>query len=493
MITQRRWSVLALLALVQFVIVTDTTIVNVAVPSIGGEFALGTDGIAWVLNAYLVAAGGLLLMGGRLADLLGRRRLFLAGALLFGVASVGCAVAPTAEVLIAARGLQGVGEALASPAALSIIALIFPEPEDRARALGIWGGLAGLGATVGVTVSGVLVTFVGWRAIFWVNLPFVLVAVLALPAILKETATTSAATHPRPERHRVDVGGAVTLTAGMIAVVHGLIAAQRGGLFNPAAWVPLVGGIILLAACAIIETRHPHPLVPLRFFANRTRVVANGLSVLVVGPMASMFLLLTLYQQQTLRRTALQTGLSYVPFCILFVAAVFGSVLLMSRIGLTATSTTAFVVGCLGMLLLMRVGGSGGFLGEVLPATLVLAIGFGLAMPPLQSAAMHGLSDRDAGLGAGVQTAVQSLGNAVGVALALLVSVQVTHRLAAAGDSVAAGWGIRASFGASAVALALGAALTLLFLRTPSHDGEQADDQDHQVTSSSAGPDAVTR
>ena len=463
MIAERRWLVLATLALVQFVIVTDTTIVNVALPSIGADVGLGTAGLTWVVNAYLLAAGGLMLMGGRLADLLGRRRMFLAGAVVFGMASVGCALAPDGRTLVAARALQGVGEALASPAALSILTLLFPAPADRARALGIWGGLAGLGATLGVTLSGVLVTVWGWRAVFWVNVPFVLAAVVLLPVLLKLAPSGGG---PPAARRRVDLGGPLTLTAGLVAVVHGLIGAQHSAVTAPTVWAPVLLGAGLLTAFLLIERRHPDPLVPLSFFAHRTRLAANALSALVVGPMASMFLLLTLYQQDVLGRSALQTGLAYLPFCVVFVAAVFASVALTSRVGIIRATGTAFAVAALGMVLLLRLDPAGGFWGQLLPATLVLAVGFGLAMPPLQTAAMSGLSELDAGLGAGVQTAVQSLGNAVGVALALLVSVQVAQ--AAGGSAAAMAAGTRSAFAASAGALALGLVLTLVALRVPS-------------------------
>lgn len=455
MITERRWAVLAVLALVQFVIVTDTTIVNVALPSIGSDLGLDRAGLAWVINGYLIAAGGLLLLGGRLADLLGRRRMFLVGAACFGLASIGCAVAPNGPFLIAARALQGAGEAVASPAALSILVVIFPTPEDRARALGIWGGLAGLGATLGVTLSGVLVTGLGWRSIFWINLPFVLAALVLLPRLLR-SAPADAATGQRGQR--VDFGGAITVTAGMTALVHGLVAAQDHGLAAPQVWAPVVGGLLLVGACGLIGARHPHPLVPPRFFADRTRVAANLASALVVGPMASMFLLLTFYQQQTLGRSALQTGLAYLPFCVVFVAGVFASVALVDRLGSARTTAVAFAVAASGMLLLLRLDPAGGLWGQLLPATLVLAVGFGLALPPLQSAAMHGLPEGDVGLGAGVQTAVQSLGAALGVAVALVLA----GRLAlGTGDAA----GLRAAFVGSSVALGLGLLLALTVLR----------------------------
>ncbi len=460
MITRHRWLVLAALALVQFVIVADSTIVNVALPVIGAEFGLTTVGIAWIINAYLLAAGGLLLLGGRLADLLGRRRLFVVGALVFGCASISCALAPTAGMLVLGRTLQGVGEAIAAPAALSIIAMIFRTPAERATALGVWGGLAGLGATLGVTASGILVTLFGWRSIFWVNVPFVLAAVVAVPLLLHVTPTG-----PRLRSERPDVGGAVTLTAGMLGVLQGLIAAQHTSLGSASVCVPAAGGVALLLAFVVIETRHPHPLVPLAFFAHRTRIVATALSAMTVGAMAFIPLLLTLYQQDQLGRTALQTGLSYLAFALPFGAVAFASGAVVKRWGTTRTTVVAFGSAASGMALLLRLDPAGSFWVQTLPAFLALAVGLGLAMPPLQGAALHGLSETDAGLGSGVQTATQTLSNAVGVGIALLVSVQVA---AAGGDSPAAQVaGTRAAFAVSGVVLLAGAVLAALFLRIP--------------------------
>jgi EmrB/QacA subfamily drug resistance transporter len=467
----RRWFVLATLSLVQLAIVTDTTIVNVALPDIGRDLHMGEVSLAWVVNAYLVAAGGLLLLGGRIADLLGRRRMFLAGAAIFALASAACALAPSPGVLVGARALQGVGEALASPSALSIIAVAFPASKDRAKALGLWGGLAGLGATLGVTLSGVLVTIAGWPAIFWVNVPIVAVAVLVLPRLLPSD-------HPPTvtPRARVDVTGAALLTMGVLAVIQGLVLAADHGIVSVLTLGPVVIGAGLLAAFVAVEARHPHPLVPLSFFGNRPRLIANLASMFVVGSMSSMFIVLTLLQQNTLGRTALETGLSYVPFCIVFVVGIFVSVVLIGRVGETWTAVLAFGVAAAGMgLLAGRLAADGSYVAETLPAMLVLAVGFGLAMPPLQNAAMSALSDAEAGLGAGVQTTVQSFGNAVGVAMAVVVSLFFAGHSGAVDPVVAAVDGARAAFVAAMLALLAGLAVTACFLRMPSTPPEPAD------------------
>lgn len=412
-----RWKVLAVLALVQFTIVADATIVNVALPDIARDLGLSELGLTWVVNAYLLAAGGLLLLGGRIADLVGRRRTFLTGAILLGIASVGCALSQDGTMLVLSRTLQGVGEALASPAALSLIATLFPERDERAKALGIWGGLAGLGAVAGVTLSGLLVTFLGWPFVFWINVPVVVVAVVLLPRWLGADA-------PR-EAGPLDLVGAALLTAGSLMLLQGLTLLAREETSGTVRLVTLVGGCALLVAFAAWERVVPHPLIPRTFFRSPPRVVANLLSMLVVGPMSALFLILTLYQQIELGRSALQTGLSYVPFCLVFLVGIALSVTLMSRIGVSRTVVVAFGLAAIGSFLLALRLPADAFTLESLPWMVLLALGFGMAMPPLQNAAMADLPEDSVGLGAGVQTAVQALANAVGVALSVVVALLV--------------------------------------------------------------------
>jgi EmrB/QacA subfamily drug resistance transporter len=458
---RRRWLALAALALVQFTIVIDNTIVNVALPSIKDELGFTTSGLAWVINGYLLTAGGLLLLGGRISDLAGRRRMFLAGAALFAVASFVCGAAPTAEVLVAARFAQGAGEALASPAALSIIALLFTSPGERAKALGIWGGLAGMGATVGVLLSGVLTDLASWRWIFFINLPFALIALLLVPRLVTESR---ASVRPR----QTDLTGAVLVTTGLIAVVHGLLSATRHDWTSLAVLVPLVGGTLALAAFVLVEHRSAEPLVPLRFFANRTRVSANVGTVFMIGVMAAMFLLLTLYMQDVLNYSPLRTGLAYLPFCFLFVAAVFGSFVLSARLGAKPTLLFAFAVAAAGMALLTRLPVAGSYVTDLLPALLVLAVGFGLGFPGLQTASLHGVSEHDAGLGSGVQTAVQAISNALGIAVFLTVALRRTATELTAGtlpaEAVTSGY--RLAFAVGTASLLLGGLIVLAFLRT---------------------------
>lgn len=411
----RRWQVLACMALVQFAIVTDTTIVNVALPDMGAALGVGQVSLGWVVNAYLVVAGSLLLLGGRLADRLGRLQIFLAGASIFGVASIACATASSSGILVAARAAQGLGEALASPAALSILTLLFPEAQERAKALGIWGGLAGLGACVGVTGGGALVSSFGWQSVFWINVPVVAASVTLIPLLLPSrhfAATRAELTGP------LDLPGAALLTAGSVCLLNGTMLLARSGL---TIFVPM--GVLLLVTFAYMERRTQHPLIPGSFFKSRRRLAANTVSALVTGSMASMFFVLTLLQQQSWHRSALATGLSYLPFCVLFVAAVFMSMLLIRLLGEAGTVAVSCMTVAVGMGMLVLGLGHGDNLGLSLqPPLVVLALGFGMAMPALQGAAMSELNARDAGLGAGVQTTVQSFGNAAGVAMSVVLA-----------------------------------------------------------------------
>lgn len=461
----RRWRALAVLGLVQFIIVIDSTIVNVALPSIAGELALGPDGLAWVINGYLLTAGGLLLLGGRIADLAGRTRMFMLGAVVFAAASLVCGLAPSGEVLIAGRFAQGAGEALASPAALSLIAVLFRRPDERAKALGIWGGLVGLGATCGVLLSGVLVELADWRWIFLINLPFAVAAVILLPRLVPPQ---------RPARSgaRIDLPGALLVTGGLIGIVYGVLGATRHDWSDPAVWGPMVAGALALVAFVLVEARSADPLVPLRFFAHRTRVTANVASVFMIGVLAAMFLLLTLYLQEVLGYSALQAGLAYLPFCLLFVAAAFGGMVLTERLGARRSLVLAFGAAAIGMALLTRIDVGSSYVADLLPATLILAVGFGIGFPGLQTAALHEVSDVDAGLGSGVQTSVQALANALGVAVFLTVAVR--HSTAQGGGAAAVVDGYRLAFGVGTASLVLGAVLVALFVRTTSRTAEPA-------------------
>jgi MFS family permease len=259
----RRWRALAVLGLIQFMLVVDVSVVNVALPRIQHDLHFSPAGLVWVVNGYVIMAGGLLLLGGRIADLFGRRRLFLIGVGVFALASATSGAAVSPAMLVCSRFAQGAGEALAAPAALGMIVVLFPDPRERVKAVGIWGGLAGLGGTTGAVISGVITDAASWRWIFYINLPIALVALLWVPRLVSESRMIR-------EQRRIDLAGAVTVTGGLIAIVYGLLEANRHAWGAPDVLVPLLGGVALLIATVAVEARSPWPLIPPRFFANRT-------------------------------------------------------------------------------------------------------------------------------------------------------------------------------------------------------------------------------
>jgi EmrB/QacA subfamily drug resistance transporter len=462
----RRWAALAVLALVQLMIVLDQTVVNIALPSIQRDLGAGPTQLAWVVNGYLVAAGGLLMLGGRLGDLLGRRRMFVIGTVLFATASLLCGTAVNDTVLIVSRFVQGAGEALASPAALALVALLFTGRTERAKAFGIWGGISGIGSVLGVVLSGVIVDLVSWRWIFLINIPVAIIALVLVPRYVR-------AAELRSGGRRADWLGAVLVTAGSVLIIKGLLATAEPGASVRSVGLPLVLGALGLAAFVVVQRRSANPLVPPRFFCNRTRVVANLSTVFLTSAMAAMFFLVTLYVQDVLGYTPLQSGLAYLPFCVAFGVGLGMGAQLSARAGLRLTIVAAFLVGAAGMVLLARVDVDSSFVGTLLPATVVIALGLALGLPALQNAGMHQLSDGDAGLGGGVQTAVQQLGSALGLAVLASIAIAAADRAGAGNVAAGAVAGYRLAFLVMAAVLVAGAVVTATLLRV---DDRKPDD-----------------
>ncbi|MEV0698819.1 MFS transporter [Saccharopolyspora sp. NPDC050389] len=302
----RRGPALVVLCFVQFMLVLDDTVVSVALPSLRDELGFGTAGLTWVVNAYFVAFGGLLLLFGRAADLLGRRRVFLSGVALFGAASLACGIAQEPWQLVAGRFAQGAGAAMASPAALALITLLFPGSEERARALGIWGGIAGLGGTAGLVISGALTGLASWRWIFLINLPIAFAALVLLPRLVAESRAA------RPGR--VDVPGAVLGTGAVVSLVYGLLQTAESGWGDMAAAGPLALAAVLAVLFVAVESRAAEPLIPLSFLAFRIRAVANGASLLFSAAFYAMAFLLMLHLQTVLGYQPLTAGLAYLPY-----------------------------------------------------------------------------------------------------------------------------------------------------------------------------------
>jgi len=324
----RRWQALAVLAAMQFMLTLDVTVVTVALPKIQHDLLFSHAGLAWVLNGYVLMAGGFLLLGGRLADMFGRRRLFVTGVVVFGVTSALCGAAVTSSMLVTSRFLQGTGEALAGPAALGMIPVLFPDSRERMKAVGVWGGIAALGGTFGTVLSGAL-TNVDWRWIFYINIPVVLFALLMVPRVLPENRMAR-------ESNRIDVPGAVTATGGLVAIVYGLLQAASHPWGSWQVLVPLLGGIALLLIMIGWEARSPDPIIPLRFFTNRTRVTSNVVSLTLFAPFYGYVVLLTWYMQQVLGYSPLKTGLLWLPLGVGIGAGMGVCTWLMPRIGVKA-------------------------------------------------------------------------------------------------------------------------------------------------------------
>jgi EmrB/QacA subfamily drug resistance transporter len=455
----RRWRALAVLGLIQFMLVVDVSVVNVALPRIQHDLRFSSAGLAWVVNGYVIMAGGLLLLGGRLADVFGRRRLFLIGVALFALASATSGAAMSPAMLVSSRFLQGIGEALAAPAALGLIVLLFSDPRERVKAVGIWGGLAGLGGTTGAVISGVITDAASWRWIFYVNLPVALVALLLVPRLVSESRMTG-------QRRRLDVAGAAAVTGGLVAIVYALLEASKHTWGNPQVLVPLLGGVTLLGMTVIIETRSSAPLIPPRFFANRTRVVANGVSVLFTAAFFSYIFLLTLFEQQVLHYSPLQGGLGYLPLGFGIGAGMGIGTVLLPRVGVKPLMATSFFGAAVGLLLTSRIGPGSSYLGGVVPGMTVLALFCGVSFGPTMNAALHRVTGQDSSLASGVQNTMQQIGAALG--LAALVTLALRHTAGQISDGVPAGvaaaHGYAISLRIAAGLLALGGLLVVVLL-----------------------------
>jgi EmrB/QacA subfamily drug resistance transporter len=338
----RRWQALAVLAAMQFMLVLDVTVVTVALPRIQHDLHFSHSSLAWVINGYVLMAGGFLLLGGRLSDVFGRRRLFLAGVLVFGAASAACGAAVSSSMLVTSRFVQGTGEALAGPAALGMIPVLFPDARERMKALGVWGGIAGLGGTLGSVISGAL-TNVDWRWVFYINVPIVVLTLAAVPRVLSESRMAG-------RGRRIDAAGAVTATGGLVAVVYGLLQATSHSWGSWQVLLPLAGGAGLLAGMAAWEARTSDPLIPPRFFTNRTRVTSNIASLLLLAPFIGYVVLLTWYMQQVLGYSPLKTGLLYLPLSVGIGAGIGIGTGLMPRIGVKVTLIIGFLGSAAGLL-----------------------------------------------------------------------------------------------------------------------------------------------
>jgi len=456
----RRRQALVVLAAVQFMLALDIAGVVVALPKIQVDLHFSDAGVAWVINGYVLMAGGFMMLGGRLSDMFGRRRLFLAGVLVFGVASVTCGAAVSSSMLVAGRFMQGTGEALAGPAALGMIAMLFPDNRDRVRALGVWFTITGIGGASGSVISGAL-TGVDWRWFFYINIPVVVFAVYAVLRVLPESRMAR-------EGHRIDLPGAVTATGGLVAVVYGLLQVASYPWRSSQVLLPLLGGVALLAVMVVVETRSRDPLIPMRFFANRTRVTANVLSMVTWAVFIGYVVMLNMYMQQVLHYSPLRTGLLNLPVSTVNVGIVLGT-RLMPRFGVKPVMATGYLGSAAGLWIASYLHVGSSYAGGVLPGIIVFGGFGGLCYPGLISGALHQVTDQDAGLGSGVQTAMQQIGAALGLALLVTLALRYTQHRAQAGvlAAIAQTDGYALAFRVSAAALAVAGVLVIAVLQTP--------------------------
>jgi EmrB/QacA subfamily drug resistance transporter len=464
-------AVLAVVAVAQFMVILDSTVVNVALPTIKRDLGFSDQSLSWVLNAYTLMFGGFLLLGGRAADRLGRRRLFVAGITLFAGASLVCGLAQSEGMLLVARGAQGLGGAMVSPAALSIILTTFAEGAERNRALAIWGAIAGAGGAVGVLLGGVIVQAISWRWVFFINVP-IGAAVLALtPRIVPESRSDAAA------KRGYDAEGAVAITLGTIALVFTLIKAESWGWGSTKTIGGFAVAAALIAAFLVIERRQKDPLVPLRIFSNRSLAAADVTMLLVAASLFGMFFFCTLYLQQVLGFSALKTGVSYLPFSLTLVAASANAARIVDRFSPKPVLVTGLLITTVGFIVLTRVTGHGDYWSHVFPAMVILAIGLGLSFVPITIAATNGVAAEDSGLASGLLNTTQQVGGSLGLAILSTISTtRLTHALHAGTPlPVALTHGFKGAFIAAAIISAAAAGLALAIL--PRRKREVANEQ----------------
>ena len=468
----RRWWALVLLALAEFMVILDASIVNIALPSIQSGLHFSKDNLPWVVNAYILAFGGLLLLGGRMADLRGRRHMFIVGLGVFAGASLVGGLSGSQGQLIASRAVQGVGAAMLAPAALALVTTIFSEGAERNKALGIWGAVAGSGAAAGVLLGGVLTSGLSWRWVLFVNVPVAILAALLAPRLLSESRAQAT-------RRSFDLAGAISVTAGLTILVYALIEAQKVGWGTARTIGLLATATILLIGFVIIELRAPAPLVPFAIFRLRTVAGANAVALLVGAALISMFFFLTLYMQEVLGYSAIKAGLAQLPLAGTIILAAALAPHLVGRIG--PRPTIAIGLGLLGggLVWFAQIPTRGVFLDDLLGPSLIIAAGLGLTYVPMTIASVSGVNTNQTGLASGLINTTQQVGGALGLAIAATVAnTQTDHYLHAAHRGAQAlpaalTHGFRAGFLVDAGFATLGILATLTLIQRIRHATDQ--------------------
>jgi EmrB/QacA subfamily drug resistance transporter len=465
---RRRWAALAVIVTAQFMVILDVAVVNVALPSIKTDLTFSDESLQWVVSAYAIFFGGALLLGGRLADLLGRRRLFVGGLVLFAASSLLCGIAWSEASLIGFRAIQGLAGALLVPAALSLLMTTFTEGRERNLALGIYGAASGSGAAAGVLLGGVLTSYLSWSWIFFVNVPVGIAAALLAPVLLGES---------RPElghRH-LDARGAVTATAGLMLLVYALSRATTEGWTSATALLPLAGSVSLLAAFITLEARSPWPLLPLRLFRGPSLAAANAAMAIIGAVAFSEFFLLSLYLQDILGYSAMQGGVAFVAFAGTVVVVSNLAQLIVTRIGARATLTVGLLTSALSVALLIRLPVDGHYFWDLFPAFVLGGAGMGLSFVPVTILGLAGVRRADAGVASGLINTSRQIGGAIGIAASSAIAAAATNRYsdASVASLAALDRGYQIALAVLTGLLLLGAAVAALFVRTASTADEQ--------------------
>ena len=449
------WLVLVIVGIAQFMVILDATIVNVALPSIQRGLHFSPTSLQWIVNAYTLAFGGFLMLGGRAADLLGRRRLFILGIVLFSAASLMNGLATSAGILVAGRALQGLGGALVSPAALSVLTTTFAEGRERTTALGVWSAVAVGGGAVGLLLGGILTSLFSWQWVFFVNVPVGVIAIVLALRFVPESRVENA-------RGGVDIAGAVSVTAGLVVLVYALVNAESAGWLSAETLGLSALAAALLGAFVVLESRLRHPLIRLGIFRMRSITGANAAMLLVAGGMFAMFFFASIYVQEVLGYSALRAGLAFLPVTAGIIAGAGLSQQLIRRVGVRAVGLAGMSIAAVGLIVLSRIPVAGTYLGDLLPGLMIMSVGMGLTFVPITLIATTNVGPEDAGLASGLLNTAQQLGGAIGLAvLSTLAANSTANTLAGLGHAPSAADGVGALVTGFHVAFLVGAFMML--------------------------------
>jgi EmrB/QacA subfamily drug resistance transporter len=467
----RRWLALAALVAAQFMVVLDVAIVNVALPSIQTDLHFTQESLQWVITAYGIMFGGFLLLGGRMADLLGRRRLFIAGVALFTLSSLLAGFAWSEGSLIAFRATQGLGGALLAPAALSILTTTFAEGRERNIALGVWGAVSGSGAAAGVLLGGFLTSTLTWSWIFFINVPVGIALIAVSPLLLRESRAELG--------HRYfDFAGAVTVTSGLMLLVYALTRATEIGWGSVETIGLIAASAALILSFVAIELRSKAPLLPMRIFRLRSLAGANVTSFLVGTALFSQFFLGTLYMQQVLHYSAMETGVAYLPLTLTIIALAGVAQNLVTRVGVRRVLPAGLALATVALVLLAQLPPDGKYFFDIFPAFVLSAVGLAFTFIPLTIAALMGVQESDAGVASGLFNTTQQIGGAVGLAAASTIAITFTSRYvdshpgATAVSAPALTYGFQITFYVLAGVAALAAVLSALLIEPKPAEAE---------------------